>query len=106
MYCGNHDGQLPASVVPAIRLGIDRRMPIATTIDTSQTPRQDYFLNFQFHVRAGMPPGLYTLVITVKDEGPPGTAGAGADAPASPRQARASLDFRVCPPDTRPSPGH
>src|SRR5206468_12865613 len=35
-YCGSHLGQLPDSVVPEIRLGIDSRMPSATTSDTVQ----------------------------------------------------------------------
>jgi hypothetical protein len=66
-------------------------------IDRSQTPRQDYFLNFQFHVFPKLPPGLYTLWITVKDVTP-----AGPSAVVGPRVAKRSLDFRVCPPGTRP----
>ena len=40
-------------------------MNLGTCIDRSQTARQDYFLNFQFHVPARLPPGLYTLRVTV-----------------------------------------
>jgi hypothetical protein len=69
-------------------------MNLGTCTDVSQTPRQDYFLNFQFHVPAGMPPGLYTLWVTVKDETP---AGPGHKV----RVARQSLDFRVGPPGPR-----
>jgi hypothetical protein len=69
-------------------------MKLGTCIDVSQTPRQDYFLNFLFHVPARLPPGLYTLRVTVKDEAP--TA-----AGQKPRLARRSLDFRVCPPGSR-----
>jgi hypothetical protein len=65
-------------------------------IDRSQTPRQDFFLNVQFHIPARLPPGLYTLWVTVKDMTPP-APGQDADA----RKARKSLDFRVCPPGTR-----
>ena len=45
-------------------------MNLDPCIDRSQSPRQDYFLNFQFHVPAGLPPGLYTLLVTVKDVTP------------------------------------
>ncbi len=64
-------------------------MNLGTCVDVSQSPRQDYFLNFQFHVPPRMPPGLYTLRVTVKDE-TPGQKQA--------RVARRSLDFRVCSP--------
>jgi hypothetical protein len=65
-------------------------------IDRSRTPRQDYFLNIPFHVFPHLPPGLYTLWVTVKDVSPPGPG-----QPSGPRVARRSLDFRVCPPGTR-----
>lgn len=70
-------------------------MDLGTCTDTSRTPRQDYFLNFQFHVPARLPPGLYTLRVTVKDVTP---AEAGPERPA--RVAQRSLDFRVNPPGT------
>jgi hypothetical protein len=70
------------------------KMSPETSIDVSQTPRQDYFLNFQFHVPAKLKPGLYTLWVTVKDVTPPS-----AGAPQTEREpARRSLDFHVCPP--------
>jgi hypothetical protein len=74
-------------------------MNLDPCIDRSQTPRQDYFLNFQFHVPRGLPPGLYTLVVTVKDVTP--------TAPGQPRCARVakrSMDFKVCPYSARPRP--
>lgn len=65
--------------------------------DRSQTPRHDFFLNFQLRVPPKLPPGLYTLWVTVKDvtDGP--QAG-------KPRQATCSLDFRVAPPGARKAP--
>ena len=56
----------------------------------SQTPRQDYFVNFQFYLPSPMPPGRYTLHVLVKDVLNPA---AGDDA--SPRSAARSLDFLV-----------
>ena len=74
-------------------------MNLGTCVDTSQTRRQDYFLNFQFHVPARLPPGLYTLWVTVKDEAPLGPG-------QKPRLAERSLDFRVCPPGPTRSEGN
>ncbi len=56
-------------------------------VERSQSPRQDYFINFQFNVPR-LPQGLYTLRVTVRDEAaaPGGTA---------PRTASGSLDFQV-----------
>ncbi len=53
--------------------------------DTSRTPRQDYFINYRFHVPAELAPGPYTLWITVQDvlTNPPRPP------------TRRSLDFRV-----------
>jgi hypothetical protein len=63
-----------------------------TSIDVSQTPRQDYFLNFQLHVPANLKAGPYTLKVTVEDVTPaPGAGKSG-------RKAERTLDFRVCPP--------
>jgi hypothetical protein len=78
-------------VVPAMNL--------RTCVDRSQTPRQDYFLNFQFHVPARLAPGSYTLRITVKDitPGQPSTS-------VPPRVAQRSLDFKVIAPGSRRSP--
>jgi hypothetical protein len=36
--------------------------------DVSRTPRQDYFINYKFHVPAHLAPGSYTLVVQVRDE--------------------------------------
>jgi hypothetical protein len=70
------------------------RMDLGTCTDTSQTPRQDYFLNFQFHIPARLQEGLYTLRITVKDMGPPP-----GQKPTT-RMAQRTLDFRVRAPGT------
>jgi hypothetical protein len=69
-------------------------MKLGTCSDVSQTRRHDYFLNFQFHVPPRLPPGLYTLRVTIKDEqsATPGQ---------KPRQVTGSLDFRVRPPGPR-----
>lgn len=53
-------------------------------VDRSQTPRQDYFLNFQLHVPPKMAPGLYTLWLKVKDV-----------TSDPPRETSCSLDFKV-----------
>jgi hypothetical protein len=75
----------------------DRRRPVViinppTCRDRSLTPRQDYFLNFQFDVPARLPPGSYTLKVTVRDLTPPHGASV------SPRVATLSQDFRITPP--------
>lgn len=64
-----------------------------TSVDVSQTPRQDYFLNFQFHVPAILKAGrVYVLKVAVEDvTTPPGTK-------KTARTAETTLDFRVCPP--------
>jgi hypothetical protein len=67
-----------------------------TVTDRSQSPRQDYFLNFQFHVPARLPPGSYTLWVTVKDvTAAPGSQNQEAS---EARVAASSLDFRVTAP--------
>jgi hypothetical protein len=73
--------------------------------DRSHSPRQDYFLNFELHVPPRMPPGLYTLWVTVKDvtdegQGKAAARSVGGETPPNPRQASCSLDFTVCPPGT------
>jgi hypothetical protein len=56
-------------------------------VERSQSPRQDYFINFQFPMPR-LPQGLYTLRITVRDDAaPPGGR--------APRTATCSLDFQV-----------
>ena len=59
-------------------------MNLGTCADQSQSPRSDYYLNFQFHVPASLEPGDYTLRIIVKDI----TAGA-------PREARTTLPLKI-----------
>jgi hypothetical protein len=75
---------------------VSRNLEPWPCIDRSHSPRQDYFLNLQFHVFPRLPPGLYTLWVTVKDGTP-----AGPGQPSGARVAKRSLDFRVCPPGTR-----
>jgi hypothetical protein len=71
-------------------------MNLGTYTDRSQTPRQDFFLNCRFNVPERLPPGLYTLRVTVKDVTP------SADGrPVHARVARRSLDFKVVPPGGR-----
>ena len=53
----------------------------------SQSPWQDYYINFQFNVPR-LPQGLYTLRVTVRDEAAPSGG-------RSPRSACGSLDFQV-----------
>lgn len=57
-------------------------------IDRSQTRRRDFFINFELHVPAEVPPGQYTLVMRVRDNHAPVR-------PGGPRVAQCSVDFRV-----------
>jgi hypothetical protein len=66
------------------------RQDFPTPPDRSQTPRLDYFINYQFWVPAGLPPGSYTLWVQVKD-----VTGLSGKEPPAHRIARRSLDFRV-----------
>jgi hypothetical protein len=66
------------------------RQDFPTPPDRSQTPRQDYFINYKFWVPQRLPPGSYTLWVQVKDV----TGQSGKELPAH-RVARRSLDFRV-----------
>jgi hypothetical protein len=74
-------------------------MNLKPSVERSQSARQDYFLNIEFRVPPGMPPGLYTLRLTVRDK-TPAPAGRACRA----RVASRLLDFRVCPPGARPHP--
>jgi hypothetical protein len=97
---GQHETRLVSSlVIHDERQQEVVKLNLGPYTDHSQTPRQDLFLNFQFHVPPRLPPGLYTLWVIVKDV----TPGCG-ERPGSERVARRSLDFRVCPPGTRPMP--
>ena len=66
------------------------RIDFPSCVKRSQTPRQDYFVNFQFYLPSPMPPGRYTLHVLVKDMLNPAT---GDDA--APQSATRSLDFLV-----------
>ncbi|MFL5244725.1 MAG: hypothetical protein ACJ8FY_21695 [Gemmataceae bacterium] len=66
------------------------RQDFPTPPDRSQTPRQDYFINYKFWVPPHLPPGSYTLWVQVKDV----TGQSGKELPGH-RVARRSLDFRV-----------
>ena len=46
--------------------GLVSRIDFPACLDRSQTPRQDYFINFQFHLPR-LPQGRYTLHVLVKD---------------------------------------
>jgi hypothetical protein len=63
--------------------------------ERSRSLRQDCFLNIQFHVPTNLPPGNWTLVVTVQDLTPASED----EPPIGPdeRTARARLDFRVVP---------
>ena len=79
--------------VVEIRSFADPKHPVArfdfpASVDRSQTPRQDYFVNFKFYLPP-MPEGRYTLHVLVKDM----LAPVGDDA--TPRRASRSLDFTV-----------
>jgi hypothetical protein len=89
-YNGEYETKL--SCLLEIREGekVTRTINLDTCIDRSQTPRHDYFLNFQFPVPARLKPGWYTLWITVRDV-------TGGEASAA-RIARKSVDFKVCAP--------
>ena len=68
--------------------GLAARFDFPAGVDRSQTPRQDYFINFQFHLPR-LPEGRYTLHVLVKDV----LAPVGDDA--APRTAGRSIDFAV-----------
>jgi hypothetical protein len=74
------------------------RMDFPPRVDRSQTPRGDYFLNFQFYLPAPLPEGRYTLNVLVKDVLDPATGDAAS------RNASRTLDFTVGAPElSRPS---
>jgi hypothetical protein len=66
------------------------RQDFPTPPDRSQTPRLDYFINYQFWVPQILPPGSYTLWVQVKD-----VTGLSGKEPPAHRIARRSLDFQV-----------
>jgi hypothetical protein len=72
------------------------RMDFPPRVDRSQTPRADYFLNFQFHLPAGVPDGRYTLNVMVKDVLDPATGEAAS------RNASRTLNFTVGVPNASP----
>ncbi len=45
-----------------------RRLERPARPDRSLSPRQDYFLNIQFHIPPRLPPGRYKLRVEVRDE--------------------------------------
>jgi hypothetical protein len=74
-----HDGAAVAGIAP---------MVFPTHLDRSYTPRQDYFINFAFHIPPRLPPGDYKLLVEISDELGPQING-------KPRTAHHALDFRV-----------
>ena len=73
---------------PSLKAEVLMRRPARP--DRSLSPRQDYFLNIQFHIPPRLPPGRYQLKITVSDEV--------AAANGRIREPYRTLDFRVEPP--------
>jgi hypothetical protein len=69
------------------------RMDFPPRVVRSQTPRADYFLNFQFYLPAPLPEGRYTLNVLVKDVLDPATGDAAS------RNASRTLNFTVGAPD-------
>jgi hypothetical protein len=68
----------------------------ATSPDRSLTPRQDYYITFEFHVPPQLPPGrLYTLWVHLRDDTTQGEGG-------PPRVAHRWLDFHVTGGAVRP----
>jgi hypothetical protein len=67
--------------------GLVARMDFPARPDRSLSPRQDYFIHYQFYVPAQMEPGNYTLTIELADENTTG------DAPS--RTTKRSLPFHV-----------
>jgi hypothetical protein len=45
-----------------------RVMPRPARPDRSRSPRQDYFLNIQFHIPPRLPPGRYKMRVEVRDD--------------------------------------
>jgi len=68
-------------------------LDLGACVDRCLSRREDYFLNIQFNVPAGLAPGLYTLWVVINDVGPAPPGQRALD-----RAAQRSLDFRVCPP--------
>ncbi len=66
------------------------RMDFPGQPDRSLSPRQDYFIHYQFYVPAKMEPGDYKLTITLHDDN-----ASGAEAP---HTATRTMPFRVAPP--------
>jgi hypothetical protein len=83
---------------------LEGKRPVVTMnlphhVDRSRTPRQDFFLNCRFNVPENIPPGRYTLWVTVKDVTPAPTGTVTA------RVAESTLDFNVVAPGSRrPAP--
>ena len=69
--------------------GVVARMDFPAQPDRSLSPRQDYFIHYQFHVPARIEPGEYTLTISLRDENLSG------DEAKSQPTALKSLPFRV-----------
>ena len=90
----NAEGQFETTLASSLEI-VDlhgRRaaaLDLGRCVDRCQARRQDYFLNVQFHVPAGLPAGTYTLRVKVEDQ-TPGAAGDRAG-----RTASRSVSFRV-----------
>jgi hypothetical protein len=72
--------------------GLAARMDFPAQPDHSLSPRQDYFIHYQFYVPTRMEPGDYVLTIELHDENAPAGEVNG------PRGAQRTLPFRVVGP--------
>jgi hypothetical protein len=70
--------------------GLVARMEFPAKPDRSLSPRQDYFIHYQFHVPAMMEPGDYQLTIALRDDNAPVDEGKAA------WRTLRTLPFRVC----------
>ena len=91
--CRPRDGVYETSLAGVVEIRdfanhVACRIDFPASVERSQTPRQDYFINFPFHLPC-LPEGRYTLHVRVKDV----LAPAGDDA--APRTAGRSIDFVV-----------
>jgi hypothetical protein len=84
--------------VPGKARDLYAKMDFPTRYERSLTPRQDYFISFQFHIPPNLSPGHYTLSVEVRDDiGVDPATGKG-------RTAHSTVDFEVVGPVPRREP--
>ena len=91
--CRPRDGAYEMSLAGVVEIRdfanhVACRIDFPAGVERSQTPRQDYFINFPFHLPR-LPEGRYTLHVRVKDMLAP------ASDDAAPRTVGRSIDFTV-----------